>query len=954
MRSALLEEIYRLVRRRAWLVLLGAALLSIAALFYIRDLPMRSSFFDLLPQGDPLVIIFQEREEIITRGDALSIVLRLKNPQDAAQNAAHLQAVAERLSARLREHPEIVSVSFTKDIQTRRGDELLSLRAEILLKLKTYQERLRQILPAPSGEPASPPPQTGVAALIEHYRQINTELQRILLGPELDLRQLQLRFNPADLVRRLDEFKALNESVKDAFEQAPERIQATDKLLADVLATVNEIQAIFDEIRSWPQELHLSQDGTKLLVNVRPRQSSQHSVEYNLKLTRFVRETLQNANLEQESIEWGLGGPYALSAETNLQIGVDMRNTTIISVMGVLLVITLALRRIFYPLLALIVLFLALIITLAWAKFAANGLNLVTSFLPALIVGLGIDYGINFIAHFGEMRRAGARFEAALKAALIHKGSALVTASLATACVLFALMIASSPGLYEMGIIAGVGVLLALLATLVVLPALMIVTLVVGRRRPPSAAAASSSASTTLATPEWHETLWRRARWPLTVLVAAGSLFMFQQALQVGFRFADEDLAPQELPARATQHEVRRDFGTGSAGLGEYFLFFTTNIEELRRVVGGLEEIQSRGFIDSVLSIAMFLSPQENGEEQSLERLGPNLERDLERARAELDRQSADLRLLQDLAEQIAQLKANLTEIIGKIEFFALTTELRRLQEELQALTQQLEALEERIDTLEAQQGSLDDLQVRLQELRGRLRDLLEKFAEFEQIHELLAALPQELQERFVTPEGEFVVYAHLKRETLNEPAIYREFIQNIQTLGADYLGYAMIQESLERKMQRDFQISTLVAALIIVVILGISLGWRWAWVGVLPVGLGFLWMLGAMRLSGIDFNFANIIISSLLIGNGVDYAVYLIHGFQEQRSIGRTWRLTALPILGSALTTMVSFGSLLFAATPGLRVFGLSALYGIGFTAFFTLFFLPAILAFFPPSNRD
>jgi predicted RND superfamily exporter protein len=56
---------------------------------------------------------------------------------------------------------------------------------------------------------------------------------------------------------------------------------------------------------------------------------------------------------------------------------------------------------------------------------------------------------------------------------------------------------------------------------------------------------------------------------------------------------------------------------------------------------------------------------------------------------------------------------------------------------------------------------------------------------------------------------------------------------------------------------------------------------------------------------------------------------------------------------VGSALTTMVSFGSLLFAATPGLRVFGLSALYGIGFTTLFTLVFLPALLSFARPKSH-
>jgi predicted RND superfamily exporter protein len=246
-------------------------------------------------------------------------------------------------------------------------------------------------------------------------------------------------------------------------------------------------------------------------------------------------------------------------------------------------------------------------------------------------------------------------------------------------------------------------------------------------------------------------------------------------------------------------------------------------------------------------------------------------------------------------------------------------------------------------------QTRLGELRERLAELNRRVRALLQQIAELQQVQGLLKVLPKDLQERFVTEEREFVIYAHINRQTLNDPQRYREFIAAVESFSHDFLGYRMIQDHLERKMKRDFQLSTVLAALIIVVIVGAGLGWRWAPVGIIPVGLGFLWMLGAMRLSGLSFNFANILISSLLIGNGVDYAVYLLHGFLEDRDVGRAWRKTALPILGSALTTMVSFGSLLFATTPGLRVFGLSALYGVGFTTLFTLLFLPALLSFLP-----
>lgn len=939
MRAALLYGVYRLVRRRAWLVLLLAALLSSAALVYILDLPMRSSFLDLLPPGDPLITKFQEREEIVKKNDAIDIVLALRDPEHSPRDAERLKTVAEQIILpALTQNPELTSVSFTKDIQTRRGDELLSLRDEFLLKLREYQDRVRSVLPVSGVQTSTTVP--GVRDLIRIYTQINTELERIF-GTELDWRQLVL--NPLELVKRFEELEKLNQSVKEEFERAPALIGAADRLVADLLQTVQEINGAIDDLLTWPQELYLSQDGTKLLIKARPRQSSQYSLEYNRTLIRSVQETLRSLKLEDHGMSWGITGPYAIAAETNYQLNVDMRNTTIISAIGVMLVIVLTLRRFFYPILALVVLFLALIMTLAWAKFSTNGLNLVTSFLPPLILGLGIDYGINFIAHFLHERRTGHRFEAAIKSAIEHKGSALITASLATSLVLFGLMIANSPGLYEMGIIAGVGVLIALASTLLILPSLMVVSHIMLRRRvqPEPRAKAPARREGEPRT----DRLWVWARWPILALTIGGSLFMLTQAVHVGFRFADEELVPQDLPARVVQQTVRREFDVGTAGLAEYFLFFAPTLEELRRINDNLRNLKERGLIDVVYSLLAFLPSDPAEAQQFLQGLSLNLERDLQRAEGEIARQSQELQMLQDLTLQIVTLKGNLTRILDRIALTAVPAE--KVASAVQGQITQLEAIEASIQGLEAMQARLSGLHTRLVALNDDVSALLKKIAELQQVQGLLQALPQDLQERFVTKEREFILYAHVKRTTINEPQLYREFITAVQSFSTEFIGYPMVQDHLERKMKSDFQVSTALASVIILVILTVGLGWRWALLGIIPVGLGFLWMLGAMRLSGLNFNFANIFISSLLIGNGVDYAVYLLHGFLEDRHVGIVWRKTVAPIMGSALTTMVSFGSLLFATTPGLRAFGQSALYGIGFTTLFTLVFLPAVLSF-------
>jgi predicted RND superfamily exporter protein len=109
--------------------------------------------------------------------------------------------------------------------------------------------------------------------------------------------------------------------------------------------------------------------------------------------------------------------------------------------------------------------------------------------------------------------------------------------------------------------------------------------------------------------------------------------------------------------------------------------------------------------------------------------------------------------------------------------------------------------------------------------------------------------------------------------------------------------------------------------------------------------------MLGGMRLLQVDFNFINITISPLLIGIGVDSGIHIIHRYLEERAISidgaveRAGRMTAVAVLVTSLTTMLVFGSLLIARTPGLRLLGVSALLGIGFTLLFSVVFLPAVL---------
>ena len=118
-------------------------------------------------------------------------------------------------------------------------------------------------------------------------------------------------------------------------------------------------------------------------------------------------------------------------------------------------------------------LFASLTWTAAVAYLAFDTLNLLSSTLGLVLFGLGIDYGIHFYARYIEERAGHSPGEAAVRT-FMSAGQAIAVGAFTTAAALYALGIADFRGFSQFGVIAGSGVLFALVAMLVVLPALLI------------------------------------------------------------------------------------------------------------------------------------------------------------------------------------------------------------------------------------------------------------------------------------------------------------------------------------------------------------------------------------------------------------------------------------------------------------------------------------------------
>jgi hypothetical protein len=91
-----------------------------------------------------------------------------------------------------------------------------------------------------------------------------------------------------------------------------------------------------------------------------------------------------------------------------------------------------------------------------------------------ILIGLGIDFGIHFISGFKDGREQGLSVPDAVKYMYTKVGAGVITGGSTTAMVFFSLALARFKTYTEMGVSIGLGIVVAMIAFFVLLPALVV------------------------------------------------------------------------------------------------------------------------------------------------------------------------------------------------------------------------------------------------------------------------------------------------------------------------------------------------------------------------------------------------------------------------------------------------------------------------------------------------
>lgn len=132
--------------------------------------------------------------------------------------------------------------------------------------------------------------------------------------------------------------------------------------------------------------------------------------------------------------------------------------------------------------------------------------------------------------------------------------------------------------------------------------------------------------------------------------------------------------------------------------------------------------------------------------------------------------------------------------------------------------------------------------------------------------------------------------------------------------------------------MNEDFNVLQWVSMLFVFVVLLLSFRFnlKQTLLAFLPILLSWLIVLGVMVIFGMRFNLINIIISTFIFGIGVDYSIFVMNGLTGGEKESRLLAYHKTAIFFSAITLIVTVGSMLFAVHPAIRSVGFSTLVGL------------------------
>ena len=615
-------------------------------------------------------------------------------------------------------------------------------------------------------------------------------------------------------------------------------------------------------------------------------------------LRKIVDEIARSA----DDVELGITGLPVIEYDEMATSERDMTRASLITLAMVTLLFAAGFGNLRYPIFAIIALLIGIMWTCGYLTFTLGHVNILSMSFGVILIGLGVDFSIHYVARFLSLRKGGVSIESAINRTAIGVGPAIVAGGISTALAFFATGTAEFLGVAELGIIAGGGILLCVLATVLVLPAMLSLPHRVDRVLNPPETLWSDAAGV----------MWNRPR--QTIIWGLGiTIFLALGMTRLEYDHNLLNLQAANLESVAWERRLL-DESNGSVWHAISIAGSPSEVEQRRKAFLQLKTVKR------VEDLTELVPAATHEHQQAIQRIHARLRQVSTKppvvAPLRIDQIPSELMALgrQAFGESSPRSTSNTT----RPEWLA------------------------RIDLVRAR--LLTDLWTQLQAIR-RISN---------PDPPSLADVPTPIRNRFVGKSGKRMLRVYA-RDDIWQPAELERFVHDISTVDAAITGAPIQAYYASRQMRQSYLHAAGYAAIAVFAVLWWDLR-RLDLVALaaLPTLLGLTQLFGLMGLLQIPLNPANVIVLPLVLGIGIDDGIHVVHDLRRSANRRSLKTATTNGIVMTSLTSMVGFGSLMLAQHEGLRSLGRVVTLGITCCLLSSTLWLPCLLAMLSTTNAQ
>jgi predicted RND superfamily exporter protein len=889
-----------LVIRFKWLVLGAGLLLFILSILAAGNIKVKTEIKDMMPEENPKIQSYLEIDELFSGGSNVIITVEGNDKKQLATSA-------DKLVTLIRENQEVMAITKAINLKLDRGfidDWGLLLQKEEDLERTLAQFDQLNLLPF-------------LSSMNDAFEETYTGE-----GAEDEMSNSRQEIEAVAMLDQFDEFFSL----LAAFLESPDTIP------------VEEQAGILADTFLYGSEYQFSPDNTMLMFTLIPDFGP---VDYDEAL--FMMAELASMKEEVErgfpGVTLGFTGDIPIQVDEQYALSFDLMTPALVALVLILILFIFSFEQFRSIVLILLSLVIGIVFNYGFLGITIKEINMLTSIMGVLLVGLGVDYGIQIVTNFNSYRDEGLDPAVALRKTYTHAGLGIFLAALTTAIAFFVMAITGSRAFAQFGVVLGTGILQCFLAMFLILPSLLLVfgKKDLNRRHLPTI----DYGFLAVLGRKMHE--HRK-------LTIAGSLVVTVVLLVIGFTAnrMDYDLMamePQDMPSIIQYEKIMDKYE-----ITPFQAMVTADsVEEARELTSALEDLQ---LVGDITSVSDFLPPP--AEQQA--RL--ELIRRIREMPARYATIVYDGAKVEDLLYEVQRFEWNIIEM-GDLSVAGLGegNKIVRKRDELvrevlgaetgkpgKEIFQNLIALVESDPALYGQRLTALDAHY-----APAMDRIVARMAKPDRIM-TVDDLPESIVNSYFDDAGEHNLVTIYPRsgvwKDLESMERFNEALFRIspRITGMTQIFTAWLDEATVSSIKAGIYITLSVIVFLLVSLRSI----RYTLLAASPLIIGMIWMLGVYPLLGMKLNIMNIIMIPLVIGMGIDFGIHLVHRFQVEQDIDAVYRYTGKAVFLSAMTTMIGFGSLgLIGKFPSIASMGAILFIGITCCLLAALVVLPALLHF-------